>query len=149
MRAVVQLVSQASVSVDSEITGAINKGVVVLLGIGKTDQESDADYLAEKIVNLRIFPDQEKLMNKSLMDVGGEMLIVSQFTLLGDCRKGRRPSFSQAAPPDMAQNLYNHFVSKVVKLGIKTATGVFQAMMQVSLINSGPITIIIESKEER
>jgi D-tyrosyl-tRNA(Tyr) deacylase len=149
MRAVVQLVSQASVSVGSEITGAIKMGVVVLLGIDKSDKNSDADYLAEKIANLRIFPNQEKLMDKSLLDVKGEMLIVSQFTLLGDCRKGRRPSFSQAAPPDRAQDIYNHFVSKATKLGIKTATGVFQAMMQVSLTNSGPVTIIVESKKEK
>ncbi len=147
MRAVVQLVSQASVTVEQETTGAIAAGLVVLLGISQDDTEKDAQYLVEKIANLRIFPDQEQLMNRSILDVAGEMLIISQFTLYGDCRKGRRPSYSKAARPEQAKALYDFFIQKTSQLGIKTATGRFQAMMKIALINDGPITIMLDSKK--
>ncbi len=145
MRAVIQLVSEASVKVDGSATGEIEYGLMVLLGVGKSDTEKDAEYIANKIVGLRIFPDHEKLMNRSLADVNGEMLVVSQFTLYGDCKKGRRPSFSHAAPPDQADRLYQYFMNKVQNLNIRVASGKFQAMMEVSLVNQGPVTIIIDS----
>ena len=147
MRAVIQRASEASVTVDQKITGAIGQGLVVLLGVGKNDTEKDVTYLAEKIANLRIFADDHDLMNKSLLDVGGAMLIISQFTLHGDCRKGRRPSWNSAAPPELAENLYNLFIHKVANLGITTASGVFQAMMKVSLVNDGPVTIMLDSEK--
>jgi D-tyrosyl-tRNA(Tyr) deacylase len=118
----------------------------VLLGISRSDEEKDADYLADKIAYLRIFEDADGKMNRSLVDTGGEMLIVSQFTLLGDCRKGRRPSFVQAAPPEKAERLYDYFIYQVKLKGISVATGQFQAMMAVSLVNDGPVTLILESK---
>lgn len=146
MRAVVQRVKESSVSVNNEIIGHIDKGLLVLLGVEKGDTPADADYLANKIVNLRIFEDNEAKMNRSLLSMGGEMLVVSQFTLLGDCRKGRRPSFVQAAGPQKALDLYENFVHRVQRLGISVEIGRFQAKMAVALINDGPVTLIIESR---
>ena len=146
MRAVIQRVKASSVTVGDETIGKIDSGLLVLLGVAKPDQSADADFLAEKIVNLRIFEDEQDKMNRSLIDIGGEMLVVSQFTLLGDCRKGRRPSFIDAAGPDKANELYEHFVARVRKTGVHVATGRFRAMMEVSLINDGPVTLILESK---
>ncbi len=146
MRAVIQRVKSSSVTVGDETVGKIDNGLLVLLGVAKPDQAADADFLAEKIVNLRIFEDEQGKMNRSLIDIGGEMLVVSQFTLLGDCRKGRRPSFTEAAGPDKANELYEYFVAQVRKTGITVATGRFRAMMEVALINDGPVTLILESK---
>ena len=146
MRAVIQRVKSSSVTVENETVGKIEKGLLVLLGIAKTDKSDEAKYLAEKIVNLRIFEDDNRKMNRSLMDTGGEMLVVSQFTLLGDCKKGRRPSFVDAAPPDRATVLYDTFVEQVREKGITVETGRFQAMMEVSLINDGPVTLIVDSR---
>ena len=146
MRAVVQRVKEGSVSVNSDIIGRIGKGLVVLLGVSEADQPGDADFLADKIVNLRIFEDDSHKMNRSLLDTGGEMLVVSQFTLLGDCRKGRRPSFIQAAGPEKANGLYERFVKRDRQKGVTVETGRFRAMMDVALINDGPVTLIVESK---
>lgn len=146
MRAVIQRVKQSSVTVGNKIIGQIGSGLLVLLGVTKDDKIDDADYLADKIASLRIFEDETGRMNKSLMETGGEMLVVSQFTLLGDCRKGRRPSFVQAAAPDKANELYEYFIKQVRKKGISVKTGKFRAMMAVSLINDGPVTLIVESK---
>ena len=146
MRAVVQRVKESSVKADNEIIGRIDKGLLVLLGVAKSDISSDADYLANKIVNLRIFEDDDAKMNRSLVSIGGKMLVVSQFTLLGDCRKGRRPSFVAAAEPQKALELYENFVQKVRRLGIPVETGRFQAFMEVALINDGPVTLILESR---
>jgi D-tyrosyl-tRNA(Tyr) deacylase len=145
MRAVVQRVSKSSVTVENHVVGKIGKGLLVLLGVAKGDEPPDADFMAEKIANLRIFEDDEHKMNRSLMDTQGEMLVVSQFTLLGNCRKGRRPSFVQAAPPDIADRLYLQFVEAVRSKGLHVETGQFQAMMAVSLINDGPVTLVLES----
>jgi D-tyrosyl-tRNA(Tyr) deacylase len=145
MIAVVQRVKQSWVRINQEIVGEIGKGLLVLLGVAKGDAIKDCQYLANKIVNLRIFEDQDGKMNRSLLEVGGEMLVVSQFTLLGDCRKGRRPSFIQAAEPDQATELYEHFVKMAGDLGISVKTGQFRAMMDVALINDGPVTLILES----
>ena len=145
MRAVIQRVSKSSVTVENHVVGKIGTGLLVLLGVGKGDELSDADYLAGKIANLRIFEDDNHKMNCSLIDTQGEMLVVSQFTLLGDCRKGRRPSFIQAAPPEIADRLYTHFVEAVRSKGLHVETGQFQAMMAVSLINDGPVTLVLES----
>lgn len=146
MRAVIQRVTAADVQVDHEIVGRIGPGLLVLLGIARSDEEKDADYLADKVVNLRIFEDDEGKMNRSLLETGGELLVVSQFTLLGDCRKGRRPSFVEAAPPERAEQLYEYFVDQLRLKGINVSTGRFQAMMAVSLVNDGPVTLIVESK---
>jgi D-tyrosyl-tRNA(Tyr) deacylase len=146
MRTVVQRVKKSSVKTSRGIVAEIGKGLLVLLGVARGDTADDGDYLAAKIVNLRIFEDQNGKMNRSLREVGGEMLVVSQFTLLGDCRKGRRPSFVQAAQPDEATALYVHFVNKVREQGISVKTGQFRAMMEVALINDGPVTLIVESK---
>jgi D-aminoacyl-tRNA deacylase len=146
MRAVIQRVKSSSVSVNNAVISQINGGLLVLLGVGTEDKPSDAEYLADKIANLRIFEDENGKMNRSLIDVGGEALVVSQFTLLGDCRKGRRPSFMNAASPDKAKSLYRYFADQMRKKGIATQTGKFQAMMEVLLINDGPVTVIIESK---
>ena len=145
MRAVIQRVTQSSVTVDQETVGSIGQGLMVLLGVGKSDTEKDADYLSEKIVNLRIFEDRDGKLNRSLLDIGGQMLVVSQFTLMADCRKGRRPSFIAAAPPDEADRLYLYFAEQVRHKGVTVETGRFRAMMQVALVNDGPVTIILES----
>lgn len=145
MKAVIQRVSSASVEVEGETVGAIKRGILVLLGVEKGDGEKDADWMAEKIVNLRIFEDEAGKMNLSLRDTGGEILAVSQFTLAGNCEKGRRPSFDSAAPPAEANELYLYFVQKSRELGVPVETGVFQADMQVSLVNNGPVTFILES----
>jgi len=146
MRAVIQRVKESSVSVNNRIIGKIGKGLLVLLGVTESDMPGDADYLSEKIINLRIFEDENGKMNRSLLETGGEMLVVSQFTLLGDCKKGRRPSFVNAANPEKANELYEYFVKKVGNKGISVETGQFRAMMDVSLINDGPVTLIVESK---
>jgi len=148
MRAVIQRVSRASVSVAGRETGAIGAGLLTLLGVHEADGPQDIVWLAEKIVHLRIFDDEAGLMNRSLMDTGGAMLIVSQFTLLGDCRKGRRPSWSEAAPPERAKQLYLDFIAAVQGHGIVTASGEFQAMMEVSLVNSGPVTVLLDSHKK-
>lgn len=145
MKAVIQRVKESSVTVDGKPVSRIGPGLMVLLGVAQTDRESDAAYLAEKTVNLRIFEDENNKMNRSLKETGQSMLVVSQFTLLGDCRKGRRPSFVNAAPPDKAQSLYTYFVQKVKAMDINVETGQFRAMMDVSLINDGPVTLILES----
>jgi D-tyrosyl-tRNA(Tyr) deacylase len=145
MRAVVQLVKKASVTVKGSVISEIGPGLLVLLGIQKYDMAGDAKILAEKIAHLRIFPDGDRLMNLSLLDVGGEMLVVSQFTLYGDCRKGRRPSYSNAAPPDQAEELYETFIQETEKIGVPVASGRFQAMMDVELINQGPVTLLLDS----
>jgi D-tyrosyl-tRNA(Tyr) deacylase len=147
MRAVVQRVTRASVSVDSQVVGQIGAGLVVLLGVEQDDTDDDAQQLADKTVQLRIFDDAEGKMNLALTDVRGEMLVVSQFTLLGDCRKGRRPSFIQAAAPEMAERLYETFVAAVGVQGIRVATGRFRAMMLVELVNDGPVTLILDSRK--
>jgi D-aminoacyl-tRNA deacylase len=148
MRAVIQRVSRASVTVAGRETSAIGAGLLVLLGVHRADEQKDITWLAEKTVNLRIFEDEAGLMNRSLLDIGGAMLIVSQFTLLGDCRKGRRPSWSEAAPPEQAKQLYLDFIAAVQGYGIATASGEFQAMMEVSLVNSGPVTILLDSHKQ-
>ncbi|NTV15637.1 MAG: D-tyrosyl-tRNA(Tyr) deacylase [Desulfobulbaceae bacterium] len=148
MRAVVQRVSRASVSVTGEVTGEIGSGLLVLVGIGAGDSEKDAVYLADKVFNLRIFADSSDKMNLSVQDIGGAILVVSQFTLHGDCRKGRRPSYNEAAPPSMAESLYEHFVKALRNLGAPVATGRFQAMMEVSLTNDGPVTILLDSEKK-
>jgi D-aminoacyl-tRNA deacylase len=146
MRAVVQRVSRARVVVDHEVVGEIGRGLLVLLGVAHSDNSEQARWLAEKIVGLRIFADEEGKMNRGLADVDGEALVVSQFTLYGDCQKGRRPSFVDAAPPEIAIPLYEEFLNAVRALGIRTASGRFGAMMQVELVNDGPVTLIVESK---
>jgi D-tyrosyl-tRNA(Tyr) deacylase len=145
MRAVVQRVSGAQVSVADELVGKIGPGLLVLLGVSKSDGTSDADYLAGKILGLRIFEDENGKMNLSLAETHGAVLAVSQFTLYGDVRKGKRPSFDEAAPPELARKLYEHFVSKIREAGITCETGRFQAMMQVELVNDGPVTILLDS----
>ena len=145
MRALVQRVSRASVSIDGEVAGAIDRGMVILLGVRTGDTKADADWLAEKCVNLRIFPDEQGNMNRSLLDMGYAALIVSQFTLYGNTRKGRRPSFVEAAAPELSEPLYEYFVSRVTGHGVRTATGRFGAMMQVALVNDGPVTLMVES----
>jgi D-aminoacyl-tRNA deacylase len=145
MRAVIQRVKQASVIVNDHQTAAIGKGVVVFIGIGQDDTSKEINWIVEKIVNLRIFPDSEGKMNLSLSDIDAEVLIVSQFTLYGDCRKGRRPGFSGAAAPGIAEPLYNQMISEMQKRGITTATGIFQTMMDISLTNDGPVTLLLDS----
>ncbi len=147
MRACVQRVSEASVTVDGAVTGRIGRGVVVLLGVGGGDGEADVNWLAEKVVGLRVFEDEEGKMNRSLAEVGGAMLVVSQFTLYGDCRRGRRPSFTAAAPPELAERLYEAFVARVREAGVEVATGVFREHMLVSLVNDGPVTLWIDTAE--
>ena len=149
MKAVIQRVTEARVEVGGETAGAIGRGILVLLGVEKGDTTQDADWLAEKIVSLRIFEDEAGKMNLSLPDMGGALLAVSQFTLAGNCAKGRRPSFDSAAPPGEANLLYEQFVAAVRRLHIPVATGIFQAMMQVSLVNDGPVTFILDSPKKR
>ena len=146
MRACVQRVSQAQVAVEGEVCGRIGFGLVVLLGVAHDDTEKDAEQLADKIAGLRIFDDTDGKMNLSLRDTGGAMLVVSQFTLLGDCRKGRRPSYTAAAEPELAERLYEVFLEKVSRQGIETAAGRFRAHMDVSLVNDGPVTLLLDTK---
>ena len=148
MRVVVQRVSRAKVTVAGEVSGEIGLGLLVLLGVAEEDTPDDAQYLAEKLVGLRIFPDDEGKMNRSLAEAGGAMLVVSQFTLLGDCRKGKRPSFIKAARPETAVRLYNTLVAEVRGRGITVATGRFQEHMEVELVNDGPVTLLIDSRKE-
>ena len=148
MKAVVQRVKKSQVKVENTIVSNIGNGLLVLLGVQEDDTQKDADFLVEKIINLRIFEDDNGKMNISLKDVKGELLVVSQFTLLGDCRKGRRPSFIKAAPPEKAKELYEYFIDQALELGIVTKSGVFQAMMDVSLINQGPVTLLLDTKEK-
>src|SRR5947209_8948484 len=147
MRAVVQRVRRCRVNVDSNTVGQIGLGLLVLLGIARDDTEAAADYLAEKIMGLRIFEDEEEKMNLSVQDKRGEVLVVSQFTLYGDVRRGKRPSFDAAARPEEARRLYEYFVERVRAAGLRCETGQFQAMMEVELINSGPVTIILDSEK--
>lgn len=146
MRAVVQRVQEAQVLVNGKTVGEIGQGLLVFLGIAHSDEEEDADYLVPKILDLRIFNDSEGKFNLSLYDTKGSLLVVSQFTLLGDCRKGRRPSFSGAAIPEKARRLYDYFIASAAKHGIPVASGEFQAMMDVQLINDGPVTMLLDSK---
>jgi|ERR1041384_6402563 D-tyrosyl-tRNA(Tyr) deacylase len=146
MRAVVQRVTEARVEAAGQIAGEIGAGLLVLLGVARDDTSADVEYLADKIPNLRIFQDSEGKMNRSLLDIHGSMLVVSQFTLFGDVRRGRRPSYSDAAEPDKANKLYQEFVERV-SVAIHVETGMFQAMMKVSLINDGPVTILLDSKK--
>ncbi len=145
MRGVVQRVLEAHVKVDEEIVGQIERGLVVLLGVAEGDTEIDLKYLVEKTVNLRIFEDDDGKMNRSLLDTGGSILAISQFTLLGDCRKGRRPSFIGAAKPDEANQLYEQFVERIREQGVHVETGIFQADMKVHLVNDGPVTLVLDS----
>ena len=145
MRALVQRVSRARVSVNGEITGEIGRGLLVLLGVGVGDTRADADYLAEKTIGLRIFEDANGKMNLSVAEVAGALLVVSQFTLYGDARRGKRPSFDAAAPPDEARELYEYFVEKIRAAGLRSETGRFQETMQVELVNEGPVTILLDS----
>ena len=146
MRAVIQRVRESSVIVENEAIAKIGHGILVLLGIAKGDETHDADYLADKIINLRIFEDENGKMNRSLLEIGAQLMVVSQFTLLGDCRRGRRPSFIDAAGPEIADELYEYFVDKVRQKGVCAQTGRFRAMMEVALINSGPVTLVLDSK---
>ncbi|MFW6332756.1 MAG: D-aminoacyl-tRNA deacylase [Thermodesulfobacteriota bacterium] len=146
MRAVVQRVKESSVAVDGACIGKIGRGLMVLLGVAEEDTRPEADFLVDKILNLRIFEDENGKMNLSLKNTGGALLVVSQFTLLGDCRKGRRPSFVQAAGPKKAEELYEYFVERAKENGVIVETGRFRAMMDVALINDGPVTLILESK---
>ena len=145
MRAVVQRVTHASVEVSGNTVSAINHGLLVFIGVGAQDTEADVAYLAKKIACLRIFDDEQGKMNKTITEVGGSVLVVSQFTLYGDCRKGRRPSFTDAAPPETALHLYKSLVAQLQKEGISVATGIFQAAMKVSLVNDGPVTFLLDS----
>lgn len=147
MRSIVQRVERASVSINNKRTSSIGRGVLVFLGVEKGDTSQDADYLTDKIVNLRIFEDEAGKMNRSLIEIAGEMMVVSQFTLLADCRKGRRPSFVQAEEPDEAKKLYDLFVTKCRDKLLNVATGEFQAMMKIELINDGPVTIMLDSRK--
>jgi D-aminoacyl-tRNA deacylase len=144
---IVQRVREASVESEGRVTGAIGAGLLVLLGVAKTDSQQDAEYLAEKLLNLRIFSDEDGKMNRSVLETGGGLLIVSNFTLYGDCRKGRRPSFDLAAGPEKAEELYGYFVSRTRAAGINVETGIFRASMRVSLVNDGPVTLSCDSAQ--
>jgi D-tyrosyl-tRNA(Tyr) deacylase len=148
VKALLQRVRRASVSVDNETVGSIGQGLVVFIGVANGDTEKDAQYLAQKIVNLRIFADEKDKFNLSALDVRGELLVVSQFTLLADARKGRRPSFIEAAPPAQAEELFRHFVELLRDTGLRVETGRFQQYMQVEIHNDGPVTILLDSKEK-
>jgi len=148
MRAIIQRVSQASVVVAEETVGAIDQGLLVLLGVAQGDTSKDSAYLAEKTAGLRIFEDDEGKMNRSVADIGGSILVISQFTLLGDCRKGRRPGFTDAAPPELADKLYEEYVHTLRSQGVTVATGIFRANMQVALVNDGPVTIMLDSRKQ-
>jgi D-tyrosyl-tRNA(Tyr) deacylase len=145
MRAVIQRVSRAQVRVEGQLVGEIGKGILLLLGVGKGDTKSQADSLLEKLVNLRIFEDEAEKMNLSLLDVGGELMVISQFTLYADCRKGRRPSFTDAGSPEEAKTLYEYFIRQARSRGLIVASGNFQASMEVELVNFGPVTILLDS----
>jgi D-tyrosyl-tRNA(Tyr) deacylase len=145
MKAVIQRVTKADVEIKDVRRGSINQGLVILLGIASTDTEKDTTYLSQKILQLRIFEDEHKKMNRSIMDIGGDLLIVSQFTLLANCRKGRRPSFDQAAPPQLAKILYEKFIQQMKQSGLRVETGEFQAEMLVNIQNDGPVTLVIDS----
>jgi D-aminoacyl-tRNA deacylase len=147
MRAVVQRVARSSVVVGGQLTGSIDKGLTVLLGVEKSDTTDDVKYMVDKIANMRIFEDSDEKMNLSLMDVGGSILAISQFTLMGDCRRGRRPSFSNAAPPDHANGLYEKYVELTRDMGITVETGKFQSHMDVEIHNDGPVTILLDSRK--
>ena len=147
MRAVVQRVSRASVTVSNQVAGEIGPGLLVLLGVGHEDNRASADYLADKIVGLRIFEDDNGRMNKAVAEAGGKLLVVSQFTLYGDVRHGKRPSFDDAAPPEMARDLYEYFVARIRAAGLPCETGKFQEMMKVELTNDGPVTILLDSSK--
>lgn len=147
MRAVVQRVTKANVKVDGKIVGKIDKGLLVFLGIGEDDDNTDLEYMVEKVLGLRIFEDDKEKMNLSLMDVGGEILIISQFTLYGDVRRGKRPSFTSSAHPKIAEDIYNQFIRRCKEKGLKTEMGIFGAHMEIGLINDGPVTILIDSKK--
>ena len=149
MRVVLQRVREAHVDVAGETVGSITTGLLILLGVASTDAPADADYLAEKIIHLRIFPDEEHRMNRSILEVGGALLVVSQFTLYGDCRTGRRPSFDAAAPPEQARQLYEYFIERLSSRNIIVQTGVFQAEMQIHLVNDGPVTFILDSPDKQ
>jgi D-tyrosyl-tRNA(Tyr) deacylase len=148
MRAVVQRVKEAAVRVDGRVVGAAGRGLLVLLGVGQGDDEGDAAHLADKVVNLRVFPDAAGQMNLSVLDARGDLLLVSQFTLYGDCRRGRRPGYSDAAPPAEAERLYACFVERVRASGLRVEQGVFRAMMDVSLVNEGPVTLLLDSRKQ-
>ena len=147
MRAVLQRVKKAEVRINSKSVGKINRGIVIFLAIAQNDTKEDADYLAEKIAELRIFEDSKDKMNLSIQEIRGEFLVVSQFTILGDCKDGRRPSFDKAAKPEIAEKLYDYFVERLKKFSLPVATGEFRAMMDVELVNDGPVTFIIDSKD--
>jgi D-aminoacyl-tRNA deacylase len=148
LRSVVQRVTRASVRVEGETVGKIETGLLVLFGVGEKDSLSDLDWMVDKIVGLRIFEDSEGKMNHSVQDIDGEILMVSQFTLYGDCRKGKRPSFSTAAPPEAARDLFEQAVKKIKEYGIHVETGIFQAEMQVELVNHGPVTLLLDSEKK-
>ena len=147
MRAVIQRVKAARVEIEGAVVGEISKGLLIFLGVGENDTEKECEYMANKIINLRIFPDENDLMNLSMLDIKGSALVVSQFTLWGDCRKGRRPSFIEAARPEKANKLYEHFISLLKDKNVAVATGKFQEMMDVHLVNDGPVTILIDSSK--
>lgn len=147
MRAVVQRVSRAQVTIEGRVNGEIGAGAVILLGVGREDESADANYLADKIGNMRIFADVEGKMNRSLLEIGGSALVISQFTLYGDTRGGRRPGFTRAAPPEIANRLYEEFVAALRRLGLRVETGIFQSYMAVELVNDGPTTILLDSEK--
>jgi D-tyrosyl-tRNA(Tyr) deacylase len=146
VRIVIQRIKDATVTINGKVTSKSGSGLCVFLGIAKADTQTDAEYLAEKVAELRIFDDESGKMNRSLRETSGEVLVVSEFTLYGDCGKGRRPSFIQAAPPEEAESLYRHFIQKLQELGLKVATGTFQAKMEVSITNDGPVTFVLDSR---
>lgn len=147
MRLVLQRVKEAHVHVDGKTVGSISSGLLILIGVASSDTRKDAEYLADKVIYLRIFSDAERRMNRSILEVGGSLLVVSQFTLYGDCKKGRRPSFDQAAPPKQARELYEYFVERLSSRNVIVQTGVFQAEMQVHLVNDGPVTFVLDSPD--